>query len=113
MPIKFLAGTSSGAAFETYETRTVNVTAEALDVSVGYEGDSVQYTATVLDSIVEKLPAAFVATLKINGTDLVASQVFDVSVYDQATGLLTLDFMVPAAPIGALTVTLDWAEQII
>jgi len=112
MPIKFLAGVSTGQSFETYETRTVDVTAENLSVSVGYEGDSVTYTATVLDSTVAKLPATFVATLKINGTDLIIDQVFDAGVYDQGTGLLTLILTVPAV-LGPLTVTLNWAEQVI
>jgi len=112
MPIKFLAGLSPGQSFETYETRTIDVTAENLTAPTGYVGDSVTYTATVLDSTIAKLPATFVATLKINGTDLIIDQVFDAGVYDQGTGLLTLIFTVPAA-VGAFTVTLNWAEQII
>jgi len=110
--IKFLSGASGGTPFETGETRSVNVTAEALSAVSGYEGDSITYTATVLDSTVAKLPAAFVATLKIDGTDLVVDQVFDAAAYDQVTGELTIDFIVPAA-VAALSVTLNWAEQII
>lgn len=112
MAIKYLAGVSTGTAFETGETRTVDVTAEDLSAVSGYEGDSVTYTATVLDNTVAKLPATFVATLKINSTDLITDQVFDAVAYDQATGELSLDFTVPTA-VGAFTVTLDWAEQII
>lgn len=112
MPIKFLAGASTGSPFETYETRTVDVTLEALSAVNGYEGDVITYTATVLDSVLDKLPATFVATLKINGTDLIADQVLDAGVYDQGTGELSLDFTVPAA-VGPFTVTLDWDEQII
>lgn len=110
MAIKFLGAASTGAGFDTGETRSVDVTAENLDVSAGYEDDVVNYTATVLDSTTAKLPAAFVASLKIDGTVLIADQVFDVAVYDQATGLLDLDFVVPAA-VGSFAVTLEWAEQ--
>ena len=110
--IKYAAGSSTGTAYETGETRTVNVTAESLSAVSGYEGDTVTYTATVLDSTVAKLPATFVATLKINGTDLIVDQVFDAAVYSQSTGELNLDFTVPAA-VAVLSVTLNWAEQII
>ena len=110
MPIKFIAGSSTGTAFDTGETRSVDVTAESLSEVSGYEGETITYTATVLDSTVAKLPAAFVATLKINGTSLVVDQDFNVGVYDQATGELNIDFTVPAA-VGAFTVSLDWAEQ--
>lgn len=110
MTIKFLAGASTGAPFETGETRSVDVTLESLSASSGYENDVITYTATVLDSVLAKLPAIFVASLKINGTDLITDQVFDAAVYDQATGELSLDFTVPAA-IGSFSVTLDWAEQ--
>ena len=110
--IKFLAGSSVGTPFESGESRTVDVSAENLTAVTGYEGDSVTYTATVLDSTVAKLPAAFVATLKINGTELITDQVFDAGCYDQGTGLLTLVFTVPAS-VGVYTVVLEWAEQII
>jgi len=112
LPIKFEAGTSTGTPYETGETRQVAVTAEALSAVSGYEGDSITYTATVLDNTAAKLPAAFVATLKINGTALITDQIFDAAVYDQATGELTLVFTVPAA-VGEFSVTLDWAEQTI
>lgn len=110
--IKYLAGTSTGTPYETGETRTVNVTTESVSAVSGYEDDAVTYTATVLDSIAAKLPATFVATLQINGTALITDQVFDVAVYNQTTGLLTLEFTVPSA-VGIFSVTLDWAEQII
>jgi len=110
LPIKYAAGSSTGTPYETGETRIVDVTAENLSAVSGYEGDSITYTATVLDSTVAKLPATFVATLKINGTDLITDQVFDAGVYDQGTGLLTLVFTVPVA-VGVLAVTLNWAEQ--
>ena len=112
MTIKFLAGVSTGVAFETHETRTVNVTAENLSAVVGYGGQTITYTATVLDSTVVGVPATFVATLKINGNALITDQIFDVGVYTPGTGALSLDFTVPSA-IGAFTVALDWAEQII
>ena len=110
--IKYLAGSSVGTPYETGESRSVLVTAETLSAVSGYEGDTVTYTATVLDSEAEKVPAAFMATLKINGTDLVVDQAFDAGVYNQSTGELNLDFTVPAA-VAELTVTLNWAEQII
>jgi len=112
MAIKYLGNVSPGTPFETGETRTVDVTLENLSVISGFEGDPVIYTATVLDNTLAKLPATFEATLKINGTDLIINQVFDVSVYDQVTGELTLNFNVPA-PVGALSVTLNWIDQII
>jgi len=108
--IKFLGSQSTGIAFETGETRSVNVTVEGVSSPNGFEGDTITYTATILDSITSKLPATFVATLKINGTALITDQVFDASVYSQATGLLTLDFIVPAGE-GTFTVKLEWAEQ--
>lgn len=111
MAIKLKAGVSVGQPFSTGETRDVNVTAEGLSLSSGFEGDTVTYTATVLDDTAAKVPATFVASLKINGVDLILDQIFDALVYDQATGLLTLDFIVPAA-VGAFTVTLEWIKQI-
>ena len=97
---------------ETVETRTVEVTDEALDKTQGYEGDEVVYTATVLDNTAEKLPATFVVDLEINGTKVITGQVLDAAVYDQTTGLLTLTWTVPA-DVGAFTVSLVWAEQLI
>jgi len=110
--IKYLGNVSPGTPFETGETRTVNVTAENLSAVSGFEGDIITYTATVLDSAVEKLPDTFEATLKINGTDLIVDQVFDAAAYSQASGELSLDFTVPAT-VGALSVTLNWIDQII
>lgn len=110
--IKYLGSISTGTAFETGETRSVDVTGEINAPLSGFEGDAIVYTATVLDSAAAKLPASFEATLKLNGTDLIIGQVFDATVYDQATGLLTLNFVVPA-PVGAFDVTLNWADQII
>lgn len=110
--IKYLAGSSAGTAFETGETRSVLVTSELLSAVSGYEGDTVTYTATVLDDTAAKLPATFEATLKLNGTDLIIDQAFDVAVYNQTTGELSLDFTVPAS-VGEFDVLLEWSEQII
>lgn len=110
--IKYLAGSSVGTAYEIGETRSVLVTDESVSVVSGYEDDIVTYTATVLDSTAAKLPATFVVTLKLNGTDLIIDQVFDGAVYSQTTGELNLEFTVPAS-VGEFTVTLHWAEQII
>ena len=107
---KYLAGLSTGIAFETLVTRSVVVTAENLDLSQAYEGDTVVYTATVKDDLAASLPATFVATLKLNGVELITDQVFDAGVYDQPSGLLTLSFTVPAAQ-GVFDVKLSWDEQ--
>ncbi|NVM22857.1 MAG: hypothetical protein HWN68_13880 [Desulfobacterales bacterium] len=110
--VKYLAGLSVGSPLETGETRTVDVTAEALDKSTAYEGDEVTYTATVKDNTAASLPATFVADLELDGEKVITGQVFDVAVYESATGLLTLTFTVPAT-LGAHTVKLVWAEQLI
>lgn len=114
MPIgdKYLAGVSTGTPFETGETRTVVVTVEGNAPVSGYVGDTIVYTATVKDDLEASLPATFVASLKINETLVITDQVFDVAVYDQATGLLTLSWTVPA-DVGTFSVKLTWAEQII
>lgn len=112
LDVKYLGDQSTGTPFETGETRTVIVTNEDLDKVSGYEGTGVTYTATVLDNIGEKLPATFCATLSINGTNVIIGQLFDAGVYSQTTGLLTLQFVVPAA-VGAFTVKLTWALQIL
>lgn len=114
MDIKYLGDLSTGTPFETGDTRAVIVTSELCTPVSGYEGDTITYTATVLDdeTVPEKLPATFVATLKINGTDLVINQVFNVAVYNQTTGVLTIDFIVPVN-VGLFTVKLHWAEQFI
>ena len=112
VPDKYVAGSSTGTPFETGNTKSVVVTAEDLSAVSGYEGDSITYTATVKDEIEGSLPETFVADLEIDSTKVVTAQAFDVAVYDQATGLLTLVFTVPAA-VGAFTVKLVWAEQLI
>ena len=112
MAIKFIGNGSLGQPFEVGETRTVDLSGENLSAASGYEGETITYTVTIIDNTTAKLPATFVATLKINGTDLITDQVFDAGVYNQTTGLLTLDFTVPSA-VGSFTVSLVWAEQII
>lgn len=112
LPVKYLGAESTGVAFETGETRSVVVTAEALDKVSGYEGDTVVYTATVKDNLENVLPATFVASLKINETLVITDQVFDAAVYDAVSGLLTLSWVVPA-DVGTFTVKLVWAEQLI
>jgi len=108
--IKFPAGSSTGIPFAAGETRIVNVTAEVLSASSGFENDSITYTATVLDDTSAKLPATFEADLEINTTKVITDQVFDAAVYDQSTGELTLTWVVPA-PVGDFTVKLVWAKQ--
>lgn len=110
--VKYVGSESAGSPLETGETRTVDVTVEALDKATAYEGDEVTYTATVKDSIATSLPATFAADLELNGEKVITGQVFDVAVYDEATSLLTLTFTVPAT-VGAHTVKLVWAEQLI
>ncbi|MBA7689745.1 hypothetical protein ES703_98256 [subsurface metagenome] len=110
LPVRYSAGSSAGTPFETGETKTVVVTAEALDEVTGYEGDTVVYTATVKDNAEAALPETFVASLKINGTVVITDQAFGAAVYDSETKLLTLEFTVPA-PTGVLSVVLDWAQQ--
>ncbi|MBA7680444.1 hypothetical protein ES703_88760 [subsurface metagenome] len=112
LPTKFVAGSSTGTPFETGNTRSIVVTAEALDEVNGYEGDTVVYTATVKDDLEASLPETFVADLEINSTKVVTAQVFDAGHYDQGTSLLTLSFTVPA-DVGEFTVKLTWAEQLI
>jgi hypothetical protein len=97
------------------------VTDEALatlyePIDEGYEGETITYTATVKDNKDETLPEAFIATLRINGTPLVNNQVFNSSVYDPETGLLTLQFDVPTdieLPPANYIVKLTWATQVI
>ncbi|GAI31521.1 unnamed protein product, partial [marine sediment metagenome] len=96
LPVRYLAGSSTGTPFETGETRSVVVTAELNDPVSGYAGDTVVYTATVKDDLEASLPATFVASLKINGTVVITDQVFEAAVYDPETKLLTLEFTVPA-----------------
>ena len=91
-------------------SRSVNVTSEILSTFSGFEDDIVFYTATVLDSASNKLPANFVATLRIDEVDLLEDLEFDSSVYSQATGELSLIFIVPAV-YGISVVALDWGRQ--
>ena len=112
MAIKFTANGSAGIPFGIDETRTVALANEALDISSGFEGDPIVYTVTIDDNTGVALPASFVVDLKINGTDLIAGQALDVTVYDPVTKLLTLPWAVPAI-VGTFTVTLEWAEQVI
>lgn len=112
MSIKFLGDESVGTPFETGEVRTVVVTNEALDKILGFEGETIVYSATVEDNMAVKLPASFLLDLKINGTDLIAGQVLNGAVYDQGNGKLTLSWTIPAGA-GNYTVKISWAEQII
>ena len=113
MPIKYLAGESTGVQFSLYETRTVVVTNEAVNPTSGYEGDTVTYTANVKDSTGATLPSSFVVSLVMNGTTLISNQQLTSDVYDSETGDLTLTFTVPSLPAGIYTVKLTWNEQII
>lgn len=111
--IKYGTGTSTGAPFEEGEVLTPEVTGEGLSVVEGFAGDSVTYTATVLDTEhSNKINAQFVASLLFGADTVISNQVFSGAVYDQATGILTLTFTVPAG-FGSKTVKLSWAEQII
>ena len=112
LPVKFEAGASAGVAFDIGETETVVVTVEALSVASGYKGDSVDYTATVKDSVGNGLPATFVVDLEVNGTKVITGQVLDAAVYDPVTGALSLTWTVPDLT-GSFTVKLVWAEQTI
>lgn len=112
LPIKFVAGSSTGVPFEIGETRSIVVTAEAVDVSSGYEGDSIIYTATVKDNLGGVLAATFVVDLEIDSTKVVTAQALSAGVYSQTTGLLTLPWAIPAAA-GPFTVKLTWAEQLV
>ena len=111
MGIKYLAIDSAGVPFDTDETRTIDVTVEGLSLSSGFEGDVIDYTATVKDSTGVAMPVTFCAELMINGTEL-ASVAFQASVYDPVTFLLTLPFTVPAA-VGSFTVKLTSVDQVI
>lgn len=111
MAIKFLAIDSTGQPFEAGEVRTVDVTNELLSQSGGFEGDWIQYTATVKDNLGVALPTAFGAQLMGNGYEL-ASVTFQPSVYDPLTFTLTLDFIVPAI-VGSFTIHLTSVDQII
>jgi len=113
MPIKYLAGESSGVQFTLFETRTVVVTNEALSLDSGYEGDTVTYTATVKDNTGATLPSSFIVNLEMNGTTLISNQQLTSDVYDSSTGELTLTFTVPSLSPGTYMVKLTWPEQTI
>ena len=110
MSTRFQSGYSTGVDFTLNETRTVDVTGEALVPTSGYKGDSITYTATVKDDLGNSLPAAFVASLMFDVTS-VFSGAFDAAVYDQATGLLTLVFNAPDVVAGVKNVKLTWNQQ--
>ena len=111
MAIKYFAIDSTGLGFDIGETRTVDVTNEALSLPSGFESDVIVYTAIVEDEIGEALPVTFCAELKGDGL-LLASVAFQSSVYDQVTHILTLDFLVPDVP-GSYVVKLTSVDQII
>ena len=112
MTIKYSGNVSAGQPFETGESREVNLANEALDKAISFEGETVIYTVTIKDDQNVALPANFVVDLEINTVKVITGQAFDASVYDPATFLLTLPWIVPATP-GAHTVRLVWAGQII
>lgn len=111
MAVKYSAIDSVGVGFDTEETRTVEVTVEGLSAPSGFEGDVVDYTATVKDETGAAMPVTFTAELMGNGVQL-ASVAFQASVYDPITFLLTLPFTVPA-PTGSFTVKLTSVDQVI
>jgi hypothetical protein len=113
MAIKYLAGSSTGVAFSVLETRTVQVSNEALNPTSGYVGDTVYYTAIVQDNTGAALPSTFVVDLLFNNTKVVEGQQLNSSVYNPTTKTLQLSFQVPNVPAGNYTVKLSWAEQII
>jgi len=113
MPIKYLGGESTGVELTVYETRYVNVTNEAVTPTSAFEGDTVTYTATVLDDAGEALPSSFKVSLKINGTTVISEQELTSDVYDPSTGELTLEFTVPELGAGTFTVKLTWETQVI
>lgn len=116
MAIKYLGDESTGTPFTVGETRTVLVTSELNDPISGYEGGIIEYTATVLDSEADKMPATFEADLMLDTTvptKLIDGQAFGETVYSQSTGLLTLVWEVPAYAAEVTTVTLKWEDQII
>lgn len=112
MAIKYNANVSAGQPFETYESRDVNLANEALDKPSAFVGEGVIYTVTINDDHNEMLPSTFVADLEMDGVKIITGQVFDASVYDPVTFLLTLPFIVPET-LGNHTIRLVWAEQIL
>jgi hypothetical protein len=86
--------------------RTVNVSNESVNPTSGFEGDSVTYQATVLDSAGEPLPSSFVADLVMDSIVLVNDKAFTSDVYNPSNGLLTLQFTVPNV-LGTRSVRLE------
>ena len=111
MTIKYLAIDSTGVPFDAEETRTVDVISEALSAPSGFQGDVIDYTANVRDSVGVIMPPTFTAELMMNGTQL-ASVAFQPSVYNSATGNLSIPFTVPTI-VGSFTVKLTSVDQII
>ena len=111
MAIKFLAIDSTGVPFDAEETRTVNVTSEDLSAASGFQGDVIDYTANVRDSLDLIMPPTFTSELMINGNQL-ASVAFQPSVYNSATGNLTIPFTVPTI-VGSFTVKLTSVDHLI
>lgn len=113
MSIKYGSDQSGGVIFTQGETRYVYVSDEAIVPTSGYAGDMIEYTAIVKDSENEALPATFVMDLMFNAAAVIPGQVLNAVVYDPITFILTLSFSCPTGNIGANTVKLQWAEQII
>jgi len=112
MAIKYLGNISAGQPLEIFESREVNLANEALDKPSAFEGETVIYTVTINDDHNEMLPSTFVADLEMDGVKIITGQVFDASVYDPITFLLTLPFIVPET-LGSHIIKLIWAEQIL
>jgi hypothetical protein len=111
MAVKYLAIDSAGVGFDVDETRTVEVTNEALTVPSGFEGDVVTYTATVKDNTGAALPDTFYAELMLDGV-LLVSGTFGPGIYDPITFVLTAPFIVPTVT-GSFIVKLTSVDQII
>ncbi len=112
MAIKFLASESTGTPLDAGETRSVVVTAEALAPALGYEGDIVEYSATIKNDLTAALPATFVVDLKIEGAVEIAGVILNVGNYDPVTFLFAINVTIPAVVTpGAKTINIAWAEQ--
>jgi len=118
--IKYRGDQTTGQPLKKGETRTVVVTGEVITTpsgdEYGFEGEIVIYTANVLDNLSNTIPAAFEVDLRVNGTPIIQNQVFNETVYDDETGDLTLEFIVPddtTLPVGEYTIKLKWNTQII
>jgi len=93
--------------------RTVNVSNESVYPTSGFEGDSVTYKATVLDSAGEPLPSSFMVDLVMDSIVLVNDKYLTPDVYNPSNGLLTLQFNVPNVPKASYAIKLVWLEQTI